>query len=337
MKQENQLDNVQKPERNIEVVTTEIKTLCEQARALALSYAIEIGRRLDEAKGMLSHGEWSEWLKNEVEFSQSTANNYMLLFKEYGSTQISIFGAELKSQSFGNLSYTKALKLLSIPKEEREEFAEEHSVEDMSVRDLDKLIKERDEAVKRAEKLEKIEKEKEEAHNLLDDALKEVEGYKQKFDNAEDEIINLNEKLEKAKAAEKKAKEKLKELKENPQISDEDMERIRAEVQEELAADAKTKIEEKIASANMEKEEALRLKEAAESKALIMQNRIDELEKKVQLSDPKVTEFKTIFEQVQSDLMKMDRALEAIEDDSIKEKLTRAITAVVSKYIIKEV
>ena len=172
MNQENQLDNVQKTERNIDVVTTEIKTLCEQARALALSYAIEIGRRLDEAKGMLSHGDWSEWLKNEVNFSQSTANNYMLLFKEYGSMQISIFGAELKSQSFGNLSYTKALKLLSIPGEEREDFISDNNVEDMSVRDLDKLIKERNEAVKRAEELAEIEKEKEEAHNLLDNALK---------------------------------------------------------------------------------------------------------------------------------------------------------------------
>ncbi len=61
------------------------------------------------------------------------------------------------------------------------------------------------------------------------------------------------------------------------------------------------------------------------------------LQKKVQLSDPKVTEFKTIFEQVQSDLSKLDKALGQIEDDNIKEKLSKAIAAVVGKYIIKEV
>ena len=337
MKQESQLDNVHKSERNIEVVTTEIKTLCEQARALALSYAIEIGRRLDEAKGMLSHGEWSEWLKNEVDFSQSTANNYMKLFEEYGDMQISIFGAELKSQTLGNLSYTKALKLLSIPADEREDFVSDNNVEDMSVRDLDKILKERDEAIKRAEESERIEKEKEEALNQLEDALKEIEEYKTRVDNANSEINTLNEKLDKSKLAEKKAKEKVKELKENPEISDDVMSKITADAEAKAAEDAKAEIEKQMAEAQKNLEDALKAKEAAETNALIMQNKIDELEKKVQLSDPKVTEFKAIFEQVQSDLSKLDKALGAIEDDSIKEKLSRAIAAVVGKYIVKEV
>jgi len=337
MKQESQLDNVHKSERNIEVVTTEIKTLCEQARALALSYAIEIGRRLDEAKGMLSHGEWSEWLKNEVDFSQSTANNYMKLFEEYGDMQISIFGAELKSQTLGNLSYTKALKLLSIPADEREDFVSDNNVEDMSVRDLDKILKERDEAIKRAEEAEKIEKEKEEALNQLEDALKEIEEYKTRVDNANSEINTLNEKLDKSKLAEKKAKEKVKELKDNPEISDDVMNKITADAEAKAAEEAKAEIEKQVAQAQKKLEDALKEKETAETNLLIAQNKVSELEKKIQLSDPKVTEFKTIFEQVQSDLSKLDNALESIEDDNIKEKLSKAIAAVVGKYIVKEV
>lgn len=329
IKSENRL----KEKRSIEVVTTEIKTLCSQARALALSYAIEIGRRLDEAKDLLQHGEWSEWLKNEVEFSQSTANNYMMLFKEYGDVQISIFGAELHSQTFGNLSYTKALKLLSIPSDEREEFVKENNVEDMSVRDLDKLIKERDEAIKRAEELEEANTQREETQNLLDSVLKEIEEYKQKFDNAENEIHNLNEKLEKTKLSEKKAKEKVKELKENPKISDDVMSKITAEAEAKAAENAKTEIEDRIKDAQERLAKAETDKKAAEENAQRMQEKLIQLEKQVQMSDPKVTEFKTVFEQVQTDLQKLDKALNAISDDDMKEKLKKAIAAVVGRYV----
>ena len=60
------------PTRDIQTITAEIKDICRQAHSMALLYAIEIGRRLEEAKLMLPHGQWGEWLKTEVEFSQST-------------------------------------------------------------------------------------------------------------------------------------------------------------------------------------------------------------------------------------------------------------------------
>ena len=44
--------------RTVETVALEIHTLQRQAQGIVLSYAIEIGRRLEEAKAMLSHGEW---------------------------------------------------------------------------------------------------------------------------------------------------------------------------------------------------------------------------------------------------------------------------------------
>ena len=48
---------VVKPQRDIEVVTAEIKDICAQARRMMLIYAVEVGRRLDEAKEILPHGE----------------------------------------------------------------------------------------------------------------------------------------------------------------------------------------------------------------------------------------------------------------------------------------
>ena len=105
--------------RTVETVTLEIQTLQRQAQQMLLGCAIEIGRRLVEVKAMLPHGQWGEYIKQKVGYSQSTANNLMRIFEEYGAPQQSMFGPEANSQALGNLSYTKALQLLAIPAEER--------------------------------------------------------------------------------------------------------------------------------------------------------------------------------------------------------------------------
>ncbi|MCD7947522.1 MAG: DUF3102 domain-containing protein [Oscillospiraceae bacterium] len=138
-------------ERTVETVTAEIRVLHRQAQQLVLEYAMEIGRRLVEVKAMLPHGAWGNYLKEQVGYSQSTANNFMRIFEEYGAAQLGIFGPEAKSQTLGNLPYTKALKLLALPEDEREEFVESHDVEGMSTRELEAAIRARDEAQQAAE------------------------------------------------------------------------------------------------------------------------------------------------------------------------------------------
>lgn len=136
--------------RTIGMVTQEINQLTAQAQRLILGHAIEIGRRLTEAKQMLSHGEWGKWLKEEIHYSKSSANNMMRIFDAYGSTQMGLFGPEANSQTFGDLEYSKALALLSVPAEEREQFAQEVDAEHISVRQLKAAIQERDAAQKQA-------------------------------------------------------------------------------------------------------------------------------------------------------------------------------------------
>lgn len=136
--------------RTIGMVTQEINQLTAQAQRLILGHAIEIGRRLTEAKQMLSHGEWGKWLKEEIHYSKSSANNMMRIFDAYGSTQMGLFGPEANSQTFGDLEYSKALALLSVPAEEREQFAQEVDAEHISVRQLKAAIQARDAAQKEA-------------------------------------------------------------------------------------------------------------------------------------------------------------------------------------------
>lgn len=130
-------------DRTPELIAIEINSIKEQTRKMVLFNSIEIGRRLVEAKTMLEHGAWGEWLEKSVDYSQRTASNLMRIFGEYGSSQITFFCDNAKSQALANLSYTQAVALLGIPQEEREAFIQEHDIENLSTRELQQAIKEK--------------------------------------------------------------------------------------------------------------------------------------------------------------------------------------------------
>lgn len=103
----------------LQQLAVEIITFDRQAKITAVSCAIEIGERLLEAKDLVPHGEWGKWLKENVNYSQSTANNLMRLYKEYGNNQGSLFTTVTNSQAIMNLDVSKALALTVLPPEER--------------------------------------------------------------------------------------------------------------------------------------------------------------------------------------------------------------------------
>lgn len=112
-------------------LASEINLITEQTKQMVLMNFIELGRRLTEAKAMVKHGEWGNWLKERVNYSQRTANNMMKLYKEYGES-----GIAQKSQSIASLSVTQAVAMLEIPEEERERFAEQSNAKDLTIREL---------------------------------------------------------------------------------------------------------------------------------------------------------------------------------------------------------
>lgn len=311
-------------QRDIQTVTTEIRTMQRQAQGMVMNYAIEIGRRLKEAKSLLEHGKWGEWLKNEVDFSRSTANNLMKIFEEYGAKQVSLFG-DANSQTIGNLPYTHALKLLAVPAEEREEFVEEHHVEDLSSRELDRLIKERDAAVRRAE-------ESEERELAQADALAELEALRDKVETQEqmagegraalrqmeEKVSAAKERLEqekkKAKEREEKLRRELEEARKNPDVPEEILQKLRAEVEEAT-------------SASVEKAQ----KEAQEAKAALEQARKD-----LALADGDMAVFKELFRRVQEDFGMMEDAIRRIGEKNAEsaEKLRIAVQALVQRWAV---
>jgi myosin heavy subunit len=258
------------PQRDIRTVTLEIRTLHRQAQQILLGYAIEIGRRLVEAKEMLPHGAWGDWLKNEVEFSQSSAQNFMRIFEEYGANQLGLFGPEANSQTLGNLPYTKALRLLALPAEEREDFAREHDVEHLSTRELEQAIRERDEARREAEAAKQAS-----VHSVeLAEALEEA---KRKAEEAEEEKVQLERELAVSMAEEETRRAELADL-------ERDLEELRSrpvEVAVEAAdpQELEAARKEAAAAAKKEAEEALKKKiDAAEQKRKAAEQKLAGLE-----------------------------------------------------------
>ena len=189
--------------RTSALIAAEINSIKNQTRMMLLLNSIEIGRRLAEAKSLIPHGEWGKWLETNVNYSQSTANNLMRIFEEYGADQLTIFGADVKSQALGNLSYTQAVALLGVPQDEREDFIKDHDVANMSTRELQQAIKERDEARRQLEIAQKEAAAKTEADGqTLDQVLRKTHSdLKMLQETLEKERAETQKQLSKAKSS----------------------------------------------------------------------------------------------------------------------------------------
>lgn len=324
--------------RDVNTITAEIRTIQATVRRTALEGCIEIGRRLVEVKELLGHGEWGAYLRDEFDWSQDRANQLMKLFREYGARQQNLFGAELNSDTYRNLTFSQALRLIAIPESEREDFVKDNDVEHLSTRELDALIKGHEKALaaERAKTDEAL-AESREAHAALDEladkysalsaaareqkeeldkameaaaAAKKAADESDKGAKAADKGRKAAEKARKAaekalaaaKAEAEAARRDLKELKDNPEVPKEVMDKLRAQ----FAAAA----------------------EAAEKRAA-------ELEARLKTADPTVAVFKVHFEAIQREFSTMLALINSAPAET-GAKLRTAAAAVLDKFV-KEV
>lgn len=273
-----------------EVLAAEIRALT----ASMLANIIEIGRRMCQAKEILPHGQFGEWVKTKTGYSQSTANNFMKLFQEYGAPQESLFGAEVNSQTFGNLPYSKALALLAVPAEEREDFVRDNHVEEMSTRELQQAIKERDEL-----------------RRQLDEERAAAEGASLRISELEEKLDASGKEAARQKTEAEKAKEKLEALMNAPvevAIQAADPEEVQRAVEEALRKakeEHKAELDAMAEKAKKADAERDRLKkklakiqsEAATADGGEARREVERLKKELAMADPVVAEFKGLFEQ----------------------------------------
>lgn len=175
--------------RTIEVITGELL----DAKRAGGEAILTIGRCLIEAKDMLSHGEWLPWLTEKVEFSPRTAQNFMRLAREWSNTN-----------ALSDLGASKALALLALPPEERDQFMADHNVIDMSTRQLEQAIKERDEARAAAEHAAADQRAAEQARDKMAEDMRllnaRLSGAREEREQAIQDISRLEAELAEVKA-----------------------------------------------------------------------------------------------------------------------------------------
>ncbi len=287
--------------RDIEVITGEIL----EAKRAGGEAILTIGRGLIEAKALLSHGEWLPWLEERVEFSEKTAQNFMRIARNYSNPQ-----------TLADLGASKALMLLALPEQSREEFidevhevnGEEKTVIDMSARELAQAIKERDAALKAAE-LAKAEQ------SAAEQAREKME---QDMALANERIAGLNAEVEERSAKEREAKDaaarlekELEELRSRPvdvavEADPAAVEAARKEAEAAMQAKldkakkAQAKAEEARKAAEEAQAEAQRELERVRAEAQAVREQAERTEKKAALiSDPDMVLLRELYDQTQ--------------------------------------
>ena len=322
--------------RTPDVIGAEIRSLTNQARCITLWYGIEIGRRLTEAKELVKHGEWLTFLREQTEFSQPSASRFMQVFREFATDQGSLFGAEPKYSTLNNLSISKALRLLALPEEEREDFAQEHDIEHKSSREVEALIQEK-------LRLEQALKDKER------ELAEKDEGYALSMSGMRDERDEVKEELNTTAEQLKTAREKIRELESRP--TEVAVERDEAAIQAAAEA-AKAEADKAIDKLNKKhaKELAEEVKKAQAAQAEVdklkadlqsvkaqadrapLEARIKSLEAQLTMAAPEVAAFKAAFDRVQREFNAMVEALRAVNDEQTRIKLQGAVAAMVANF-----
>lgn len=192
----------------IDTLTTEILILKQQTA----QNIIEIGKRLMSVKESLPHGGWGKWLKEQVDFTDRTAQRFMKVASEFSN-----------ATTLSDLPKSKAFALLELPQEDRESFVKENPVNEMTTRELQKAIKDRDKAVKEKNNAEnkfqtyqaqldqaRIDtKQLEDDKQISESKLKAIEGalqiekdnLKKEKENSKEEIAKLQTFIGEAKAS----------------------------------------------------------------------------------------------------------------------------------------
>lgn len=317
--------------RTLDIVAAEIRSYTWSM----LTNIIEIGRRLVEAKEMLPHGEFMSWCTENFGYSKSQTNNFMRLYEAYGSEQNSMFGAELNRQTFGTLNYSKALALLALPSaEEREAFIEENNVDEMTTRELQQAIKDKQEAER---KLGDEKKQREQAEGLLKTQDQQLADAKAQIA----ELAKLNKELE--NRPHEVAVETVRDEEAIAAAAKEAKEKAEAAAKKKIAA-----LEKQLNKAENEWAEAVKKAEtagqdtdakiaAAEAEAARIRTELEEAQKKLKASSADVAKFGVWFTQVQNDFNRMMEALREVNerDPETGEKLKRGAVTLLRNQVAR--
>ena len=110
-----------------------LNALAAQARMLTENIAmnmLQLGHVFTEAKRLVEHGKWAEWVQENSGMSERYAQQFMQAYARYG-----------ENNQLAALGKTKLIRLLALPEGEEERFLAENDVSAMSTREIDEAVK----------------------------------------------------------------------------------------------------------------------------------------------------------------------------------------------------
>ncbi|EHQ87252.1 DUF3102 domain-containing protein [Desulfosporosinus youngiae] len=181
-------------ERTPRIIADEINTINHQTGRTLLANAIEIGGRLKEAKALVRHGEWGQWLAKSVRYSQRSAGRLIQLYEAYGASPD--LEADPNWSALSNLTYTNALILLDVPEALRADFMAHNDVGNLSSRELKRAVgvAGADEDEEHTSSLQKLDQ----ALRKIDDLEKALNTMVLKISDLADQVRSLEQRVEEA-------------------------------------------------------------------------------------------------------------------------------------------
>ena len=298
-------------ERTIETITGDIL----EAKRRGGEAILTIGRCLVDAKELLPHGEWLPWLNERAELSERTAQKFMRLAREWSNPN-----------TLADLGASKALMLLALPPEEREQFETEHNVIDMSARQLRQALKDRDEAQKAAEQAKADAAVAEQARSKMEQDMVAAKGC----------LEAAREEADLASSRARALEEKLRMLQERPvdvaveTVVDQD---AIAKAQKEARAQAVAEMQAELDRAKEARDKADDKRRQAEASVETLKRSLEErakTEKKAALgADKDLAQFELLFQQTQETANKMHGILLKVRsrDEDAAGRLVKALRA----------
>lgn len=308
-------------EKSTEELTEKANTLYQQMQligAMGIQVAAQAGQCLTVIKERVGHGNWGDWCKQNLQFSERKAQNMMKLSAEMHGKN-SIFA---NPQTFADIEISKVYELLSAPEEVQKAMIENPEAEEMNVREFkDEIRRLKEElAEERAkEKINESEEELTQAKKRIEELTKELNLHSSEKSEAEwqKELDSLKSEIEKETKKAAKAAEKLK-------AAQAEMERKAEAAAEEAVEKAK-------------KEAAEKFKE--ENKLLIDSNRqaaeeIDRLQKRLENNtQPEIAGFKIHADQLQQSFNACMESAKRIESSDAEQaqKMRTALKTIMQK------
>jgi len=112
---------------------TLLGSLAREARMYSEAAALnlfQLGRVLIEAKKLVRHGEWTDWVRGNAHMSETQAQYLMRSYERFGQTP-----------EVARLEKSKIFKMLSLPTGTEQAFMEENDVQNMTAREVEQAVR----------------------------------------------------------------------------------------------------------------------------------------------------------------------------------------------------